>query len=339
MDVGWRGCNVRSPAVPRHAPRPGHYRDRTTPPTTFNRYAIATERTRDGERSSSYAELSSMHSIIIAHRNRNRNLEFCLWSLAHSNHRCGISDYEILVVDGGSLEVPAKRSHVRILEEPLPPTLFNKSRLLNRGIEEARGDILSFLDADIIVGPCWLANVKKLDDPKLIRLCYRYRWIQEDDLYAIEDLTTRAEVLDEWFRHYNDRHYTRRFFRRAECYYRADHSIPEGREPSPVGSHVFGASQFSIRREDLGDLRYAEDELPLLAWEDIDMNDQIACKFGDRYFCEIVTDGPHALLDIQSVRGPDGKDEGNTQQEIYWRRHRARRKGDSTPKWTLDRKT
>ena len=40
-----------------------------------------------------------MHSIIIPHRDYNRYLPHCIWSIERSAKFCGVEDYEVVVVD------------------------------------------------------------------------------------------------------------------------------------------------------------------------------------------------------------------------------------------------
>jgi len=73
-------------------------------------------------------------------------------------------EWEILVVDNNSNDQTRevvenfRREHpgrVRYLFEPQP----GKSYALNSGIRAARGDVLAFMDDDVIVEPIWLQNL------------------------------------------------------------------------------------------------------------------------------------------------------------------------------------
>lgn len=73
-------------------------------------------------------------------------------------------EWEILVVDNNSNDQTRKTveefsgrypGRFRYLFEPRP----GKSHALNTGIREARGDILAFIDDDVVVHPDWLQNL------------------------------------------------------------------------------------------------------------------------------------------------------------------------------------
>ena len=107
-------------------------------------------------------EVVALISVVIPTRNRAHSLEILLKSL----DRMGMPPvpYEIVVVDNGSndntpqiLSEWAKTSQGRKMlrvEEP------GKSRALNAGIRAARGELLAFLDDDVVVSaPSYLKEV------------------------------------------------------------------------------------------------------------------------------------------------------------------------------------
>jgi len=105
-----------------------------------------------------------IHSIIIPHRGRERHLAACLWSIEHSRDVCGFARdaLEFLVVDADD-PFQSRVSATGIapwsatfLFDPDHPALFNKPRLLNLGLRHALGDVITFLDADALVGPRFL---------------------------------------------------------------------------------------------------------------------------------------------------------------------------------------
>lgn len=285
-----------------------------------------------------------MLSIIIPHRNRHKRLEYCLQSIAESQIATGIDDYEVVVVDLNSLEgeaanplylfgrgghKPTREQHAFIKPTRVaihtPDNGFNKCRALNHGLDVARGSTITFLDADAIVGPLWLEGVRHLDeDPAIVRLCYRVHQLPETsmDLLARDWDTSIATG----FRKFNNGEFNLAF----EAYYQPNNKyrgkgpawpdLPEARGP-----HVFGNSQFSMRREDIGDLRFEAALFPQAGHEDLDFIAQVHAKFGDRYDALILRDGPHAMFHIEGcpvpgrVAEPDWYDPAiaNAQERLY----------------------
>jgi len=233
-----------------------------------------------------------LHSIIIPHRDRNRYLAQCLYALARSARACDVTDYEVLVVDHQSTEIPhSPDEHTRIVVDQRPMGLWNKPRLQNLGIEVAGGKLLSFLDADTIVGQGWFSRAERLGDAT--KLCYRVRGLPHDHLEMLEagaelDASpSRDERLDYWFRNYD------RYELRHEAYGLA-HKHRAHPEP---GMPVFGNSHFTIRHDVLGTLRFNEDYSGR-SFEDSWMNREIWRRDKGRYRAAIVTRGSEAAFTI-----------------------------------------
>ena len=265
------------------------------------------------------------HSLIIPHKGRAKHLAFCVASIHSSANLCGIpsDDYEILVVGeqcGLSMEhfwIPCDDVPPVNLR-PNEPAPFWKTRYLNMGIAAAEGDVLTFLDADAIVGPHFMENIARLDDESLTKLCYRVRYTTaiEWDNYGTN-----------WglaFGSYNDLPGCGLAFEAygsAECDHRQQmesempvHWSPEMFKEQAARrgrKRIFGNSQFSITRKKLGDVRPDERYFGR-GWEDIDFNKRIAARHGSEYRAEIVTDGQHALFHIRHEFTPGyGSDRWN----------------------------
>ena len=223
------------------------------------------------------------HSIIIPHRNRGDHLRACLWSIERSAQATGVTDYEVCCPDSGD-------------------TTFNKSASLNIGIDCTRGDFVTFLDADAIVGSRWLESVPFGDH--ITRCCYRVRYLDHGDWR--DDVTALAE----WYAKHDDDQPLA-----FEAYGSPDHSPvggaarqgmsqdefdPDGPwqlEPTRDNPLIFGNSQYTISREALGDLRF-DDEYIGRGFEDLDMIWSIYLKHGRRYKGVIWTDADHAMFHL-----------------------------------------
>jgi glycosyltransferase involved in cell wall biosynthesis len=102
-------------------------------------------------------------TVILCTFNRYQNLATALDSVARSTLPPSV-EWEVLVVDNNSSDqtrevVEGFRSRnpgrFRYLFEPKP----GKSRALNSGIREAHGNVLAFMDDDVVVEPTWLQNL------------------------------------------------------------------------------------------------------------------------------------------------------------------------------------
>lgn len=109
-------------------------------------------------------------SILIPTYNRISLLRAALDSI----HRQTFSDYEVIVVDDGSTEPVADA----VQDHPTRPTILRQQRqgpaaARNRGLKEARADIIAFLDSDDLWHPEKLArSVAALSNDAGTRLCY-----------------------------------------------------------------------------------------------------------------------------------------------------------------------
>ena len=98
-----------------------------------------------------------MFSIVIPTYDRKPILEKCLTALEHQNYT---GDYEVVVVDDGSndgtvewlRETPFP--HVRLITQDHQ----GPSAARNLGVEQAKGDMIVFIDSDLVVLPGFLSN-------------------------------------------------------------------------------------------------------------------------------------------------------------------------------------
>ena len=221
------------------------------------------------------------HTIIIPHRDRADHLRACLWSIARSADVTGRTDYEVLVMDSA-------------------PGPFNKAEAINGGIIAASGEFITFLDADAIVGPRWLECVPFGEH--ITRVCYRVKYIGPSGWI-------NSPSLSGWI--FNEYDSCPLAF---EAYGSPDSSPTGGAahqgmsskafEPNgtwtpdlPDDTLTFGNSQFTIRREALGDLRFDENYAGR-GFEDLDMIWRIWLNHGRRYKAVIWTDADHAMFHL-----------------------------------------
>ncbi|WP_434052580.1 MAG: glycosyltransferase [Roseibium sp.] len=97
-------------------------------------------------------------SVIVPHLNQEDYLRRCLESL---DAQQGVkAQVEIIVVDNGSRQLPEEVCgnwpNVRLLSENEP----GPGPARNRGIADAKGDLLAFIDADCTANPDWLASIE-----------------------------------------------------------------------------------------------------------------------------------------------------------------------------------
>jgi glycosyltransferase involved in cell wall biosynthesis len=96
-------------------------------------------------------------SIVICTRNRSAVLDRCLSTIADVD---GVDRADVLVVDNGSTDETA--AVVERWTRTLPGTRYVReakiglSHARNTGMDHARGDIIAFLDDDVLVDRCWL---------------------------------------------------------------------------------------------------------------------------------------------------------------------------------------
>ena len=98
-----------------------------------------------------------MFSIVIPTYDRKPILEKCLTALEHQTYT---GDYEVVVVDDGSQDGTVEWlretpfPHVRLIVQDHQ----GPSAARNLGVEQAKGDIIIFIDSDLVVLPGFLSN-------------------------------------------------------------------------------------------------------------------------------------------------------------------------------------
>lgn len=109
-------------------------------------------------------------SVVIPVLNSEKTLRVCLESVFSQDYPK--SKYEVILVDGGStdrtLEI-AKRFPVRIVTE----LQRGRGRAYYRGLLEAKGEAIAFLDSDAYTEPSWLreVSIELMKDP-LVAIVY-----------------------------------------------------------------------------------------------------------------------------------------------------------------------
>lgn len=102
-------------------------------------------------------------TVILCTFNRCESLAQALHSIASSLLPDSVT-WEVLVVDNNSTDQTRNTANEFIRQYPgklryLFEPRQGKSHALNRGVREARGDILAFMDDDVTVEPKWLQNL------------------------------------------------------------------------------------------------------------------------------------------------------------------------------------
>ncbi len=208
------------------------------------------------------------------------------------------------MVDAGSKPGPVRQledfeqdMHVTIVPGPPVRKWFCKPILMNLGISAATGDLLSFVDCDAIVGPKWLDswNVMYRNEPTV--LFYRVRTLPR--YYLAQLLNGDREMK---MRELTNTYHT--FDRAWEGYGPVVHANSKEGCEGGDGKPVYGNSQLTITRENLGDLRYDEEYVGA-GFEDLAFIRSIVRKFGCDYVGHIMTDAAHAMIHIHSPREKD----------------------------------
>lgn len=123
-----------------------------------------------------------LFSVVIPTYNRWPILEKCLTALEEQTPSGEIEGYEVVVVDDGSTDgTPARLRqeasrfpHVRLIEQAHGGPAEGR----NRGVDAARGDVIVFIDSDLVVTPVFLLSharaLQRSWTQRGNRLCFTY---------------------------------------------------------------------------------------------------------------------------------------------------------------------
>ena len=121
-------------------------------------------------------------SVVIPTYNRLPILQKCLRALEQQRLEAPISNYEVVVVDDGStdetvqwlLDNGGQLPHVRLVQQDHGGPAEGR----NRGVDNARGDVIVFIDSDLVVTEDFLiSHARRLDQTwreRGDRLCFTY---------------------------------------------------------------------------------------------------------------------------------------------------------------------
>ena len=121
-------------------------------------------------------------SVVIPTYNRRPILEKCLLALEHQQLDGALERYEVVVVDDGSTDgtpdwlraETARFPHVRLIEQVHGGPAEGR----NRGVDHAEGDVIVFIDSDLVVTDGFLAcharALKRSWEQEGNRLCFTY---------------------------------------------------------------------------------------------------------------------------------------------------------------------
>lgn len=109
-----------------------------------------------------------MISVIIPTFNEEENIAQCLVSLSHQS--LPRSEYEIIVVDGGSKDATCEIAK-KYADSVFTQTSRKVGGARNDGVMAAKGDIIATTDADCILPPHWLRMIAAdFQDPSVVQV-------------------------------------------------------------------------------------------------------------------------------------------------------------------------
>jgi glycosyltransferase involved in cell wall biosynthesis len=120
-------------------------------------------------------------SIIIPAYNEENYIRDCLEAV--QKNAGGV--FEVIVVDNASTDKTAEIAKsfpfIRVVDQPQKGLLWARQK----GFEEAKGELLAYIDCDCHIGPNWLVEIAKEfgKDPKLVSLSGPYRYYDLPPVY------------------------------------------------------------------------------------------------------------------------------------------------------------
>jgi len=109
-----------------------------------------------------------MISVVIPTFNEEENIAQCLVSLSHQN--IPRSEYEIIVVDGGSKDATCEIAK-KYADKVFTQTSRKVGGARNDGVKASKGEIIATTDADCILPPTWVKRIgEDFHDPDLVQL-------------------------------------------------------------------------------------------------------------------------------------------------------------------------
>ena len=140
-------------------------------------------------------------SVLVSTCNRCEKLRMLLDTLK-TNGSAGITETEVFVIDNNSSDATKQVvAEYTSLENPvfryLSESRPGKSRALNAGIREARGEIIAFTDDDCIPSPDWVENIAKEfeSDSELSVLGGRVELYDQNDAHQAILLSNRRTLV------------------------------------------------------------------------------------------------------------------------------------------------
>jgi glycosyltransferase involved in cell wall biosynthesis len=113
-------------------------------------------------------------SVVIPAHNEEKYIKPCLKSIKEY----GQDLFEVIVINNASTDQTSEIARgfdgIRVIDEQRKGLPFAR----NRGINEARGDIVAFVDSDNMITPEWVETIKQEfeEDPKLVCLSGPYKY-------------------------------------------------------------------------------------------------------------------------------------------------------------------
>ena len=109
-----------------------------------------------------------MISVIVPTFNEEENIAQCLVSLSHQS--VPRSEYEIIVVDGGSKDATCEIAR-KYADKVFTQTSKKVGGARNDGVKAAKGEIIATTDADCILPPDWLKRIAQdFADPAIVQV-------------------------------------------------------------------------------------------------------------------------------------------------------------------------